>query len=191
VLAVSLLAAPGAAEARPAGKVYRVGILTAGSVTANPGVLDAFRQGLRELGYVEGQNIVIEYRSAEGRFDRRSDLAAELVRLKVDVIVSAPTPAALATKNATGAVPIAGVNLTEPVGLGLIASLARPGGNVTGLSVLGPDLVGKCLEQLTQAVPGSDHRRAPPELLSTAHHASFAASVWYVSHPRQFCSRRE
>jgi putative tryptophan/tyrosine transport system substrate-binding protein len=111
-----LLAAPRMADAQPAGKVYRIGYLTAGSVTANPRVLEAFRQGLRDLGWVEGQNIVIEYRSAEGRFDRLPDVAAELVRLKVDVIAAAPTPAALAAKNATGTVPIVGVSLTEPVG---------------------------------------------------------------------------
>ncbi len=105
-LAGGLLAAPFTADAQPAGKVYRVGYLTAGSVTANPRVLEAFRQGLRELGWVEGQNIVIEYRSAEGHFDRLPDLAAELVRLKVDVIVAAPTPAVLAAKSATGTVPI-------------------------------------------------------------------------------------
>ncbi len=133
-LAGGLLAAPFTADAQPAGKVYRVGYLTAGSVTANPRVLEAFRQGLRELGWVEGQNIVIEYRSAEGHFDRLPDLAAELVRLKVDVIVAAPTPAVLAAKSATGTVPIVGVSLTGPVELGLIASLARPGGNVTGVS---------------------------------------------------------
>jgi putative ABC transport system substrate-binding protein len=149
-----LLAAPLAAEAQQAGKVYRVGYLTAGSVTANPRVLEAFRQGLRDLGWVEGQNIVIEYRSAEGRFDRLPDLAAELVRLKVDVIVAAPTPAALAAKNATGTVPIVGVSLTEPVGLGLIGSLARPGGNVTGVSYsVGTDIFGKDLELLKEVVP--------------------------------------
>jgi putative tryptophan/tyrosine transport system substrate-binding protein len=149
-----LLAAPLAAEAQQAGKVYRVGYLTAGSVTANPRVLEAFRHGLRDLGWVEGQNIVIEYRSAEGRFDRLPDLAAELVRLKVDVIAAAPTPAALAAKNATGTVPIVGVSLTEPVGLGLIASLARPGGNVTGVSYsVGTDIFGKDLELLKEVVP--------------------------------------
>ena len=153
-LAGGLLAAPRIAEAQPAGKVYRVGYLTAGSVTANPRVLEAFRQGLRDLGWVEGQNIVIEYRSAEGRFDRLPDLAAELVRLKVGVIVAAPTPAAMAAKNATGTVPIVGVSLTEPVGLGLIASLARPGGNVTGVSYsVGTDIFGKDLELLKEAVP--------------------------------------
>ena len=153
-LAGSLLAAPLAAAAQPAGKVYRIGYLTAGSVTANPRVLEAFRQGLRELGWVEGQNIVIEYRSAEGHLDRLPDLAAELVRLKVDVIAAAPTPAALAAKNATGVVPIVGVSLTEPVGLGLIASLARPGGNVTGVSYsVGADIFCKDLELLKEVVP--------------------------------------
>jgi ABC-type uncharacterized transport system substrate-binding protein len=149
-----LLAAPRVADSQPAGKVSRIGYLTAGSVTANPRVLEAFRQGLRELGWVEGQNIVIEYRSGEGRFDRLPELAAELVRLKVDVVVAAPTPAALAAKHATGTVPIVGVSLTDPVGLGLIASLARPGGNVTGVSYsVGTDIFGKDLELLKEAVP--------------------------------------
>jgi putative ABC transport system substrate-binding protein len=148
-----LLAAPRAA-AQSAGKVYRVGYLTAGSVTANPLVLEAFRQGLRDLGWVEGQNIVIEYRSAEGRLDRLPDLAAELVRLKMDIIAAAPTPAALAARNATGTIPIVGVSLTEPVALGLIASFARPGGNVTGVSYsVGADIFGKDLELLKQVVP--------------------------------------
>ena len=154
ILLTLLVGAALAAEAQQAGKVYRVGYLTAGSVTANPRVLEAFRQGLRDLGWVEGQNIIIEYRSAEGRFDRLPALAAELVRLKVDVIAATPTPAALAAKSATGTVPIVGVSLTEPVGLGLIASLARPGGNVTGVSYsVGTDIFGKDLELLKEVVP--------------------------------------
>jgi putative tryptophan/tyrosine transport system substrate-binding protein len=149
-----LLAAPRLAGAQSAGKVYRVGYLTAGSITANPHVLEAFRQGLRELGWVEGQNIVIEYRSAEGRFDRLPGLAAELIRLRVDVIVGTPTPAAIAAKNASGTVPIVGVSLTVPVELGLITSLARPGGNVTGVSYsVGADIFGKDLELLKQVIP--------------------------------------
>jgi len=149
-----LLLAPRVANAQPARKVSRIGYLTAGSVNSNPGVLEAFRQGLRDLGWVEGQNIAIEYRSAEGRFDRLPDLAAELVRLKVDVIVAVPTPAALAAKNATGTVPIVGVSLTEPVGIGLITSLARPGGNVTGVSYsVGTDIFGKDLGLLKEVVP--------------------------------------
>jgi putative ABC transport system substrate-binding protein len=148
------LVAPLAAEAQSAGKVYRVGYLTAGSLTANPLVLEAFRQGLRDLGWVEGQNIVIEYRSAEGRLDLLPDLAAELVRLKMDIIAATPTPAALAARNATGTIPIVGVSLTEPVALGLIASFARPGGNVTGVSYsVGADIFGKDLELLKEVVP--------------------------------------
>ena len=153
-LAGGLLAAPLAAGAQQVGKVYRIGYLSAGSDTANPRVREAFRQGLRELGWVEGQNIIIEYRWAEGRFDRLPGLAAELVRLKVDVLVAAPTPAALAAKNATGTIPIVGMSLTDPIGLGLVASLARPGGNVTGVSYsVGAEIFGKDLELLKEVVP--------------------------------------
>jgi len=153
-LAGGLLAAPRIGAAQPAGNVSRVGYLTAGSTTANPRILEAFRQGLRDLGWVEGQNIVIEYRWAEGRFERLPDLAAELVRLKADVIVATPTPAAMAAKKASATVPIVGVSLTGPVELGLIASLARPGGNVTGVSYsVGTDIFGKDLELLKEVVP--------------------------------------
>ena len=153
-LAGGLLAAPLVAEAQPAGKIYRIGYLSAGAPTSNPLVSAAFQQGLRDLGWVEGQNIDIEYRWAEGRFDRLPDLAADLVRLKVDVIIAAPTPAALAAKNATGTVPIVAVSLTHPVELGLVGSLARPGGNVTGLSYsVGADIFGKDLELLKEIVP--------------------------------------
>jgi putative ABC transport system substrate-binding protein len=153
-LAGGLLAAPLAAEAQPAGKVYRIGYLAAGSGMSNPRNLEAFRQGLRDLGWVEGQNIVTEYRWAEGRFDRLPDLAAELVRLKVDVIVASPTSAALAAKNATGTIPIVGMSLTDPIGIGLVASLARPGGNVTGVSYsVGAEIFGKDLELLKEIVP--------------------------------------
>jgi ABC-type uncharacterized transport system substrate-binding protein len=106
LLTVSLILTPFTPEAQQAGKVYRVGYLTAGSVIANPRVLEAFRQGLRELGWVEGQNIIIDYRFAEGRLDRLPDLADELVRLKVDVIVAGPTPPAVAARNATRTIPI-------------------------------------------------------------------------------------
>ncbi len=149
-----LLAAPLAAETQQAGSAYRIGYLSAGSATSNPRVLEAFRQGLRELGRVEGQNIVIEYRWAEGRFDRLSDLAAELVRLKVDVIVAAPTPAALAAKNATGTIPIVGMSLTDPVGVGVIPRLARPGANVTGVSYrVDAGILAKHLQLRTETVP--------------------------------------
>ena len=145
------LAAPLAVEAQPAGKVPRIGYLSSGSATVNP---EAFRQGLRELGWVEGQNMAIDYRFAEDRFDRLPDLAAELVRLKVDVIVAGPTQPAVVPKNATRTIPIVMVSAADPVELGLIASLARPGGNVTGLSFsVNPELFGKGLEFLKEAVP--------------------------------------
>ena len=117
-----------------AGKVPRIGYLGVTSPSDRPPLLDAFRQGLRELGWVEGQNIVIDYRFAEGRVDRLPDLAAELVRLKVDLIVSSGTQGVTAAKNATETIPIVMIAVRDPVGTGLIASLARPGGNVTGVS---------------------------------------------------------
>jgi len=154
VLSGGLLAAPLAAEAQQAGKVYRIGYLSAGSDTSNPRVREAFRQGLRELGWVEGQNIIIEYRWAEGRFDRLPDLAAELVRLKVDIIVAPATPAAAAAKKATGAIPIVMIGVGDPVGTGFVASLARPGGNITGSSYsVGLEIIAKQLELLKEAVP--------------------------------------
>jgi ABC-type uncharacterized transport system substrate-binding protein len=126
----------------------------AADLKANPHFPEAFRQGLRDLGYVEGQNILIEYRSAEGHLDRLSALAGELVRLKVDVILSEGTPPSVAAKNTTRAIPIVFVPSADAVGSGLVASLARPGGNVTGLSFLGPETVAKCLQLLKEAVPG-------------------------------------
>ena len=152
-LAGGLLAAPLAAGAQTAGKVPRIGYLSSGSATTSR-LVEGFQQGLRELGWVEGQNVVIDYRFSEGRFDRLPDLAAELVRLKVDVIVAAPTPPAVAAKNATGTIPIVMVGVGNPVGLGLIASLARPGGNVTGLSFsIGTLASGKGLELLKETAP--------------------------------------
>ena len=150
-----LLAAPSAAGAQQAGKVYRIGYLSTGSATSTylrP--LEAFRQELRERGWFEGQNIVIEYRWAEGRTDRLPGLAEELVRLKVDVIAASPTPAALVARNATRMIPIVGMGLTEPVALGLVASLARPGGSVTGVTYsVDTDIFGKQLEILKEVVP--------------------------------------
>src|SRR3989442_14654152 len=149
-VAGSLLPAPIVAEAQQAGKVYRIGYLGPSSAPAVSRFIEAFRQGLRELGWVEGQSIVIEYRFAEGQYDRLPDLAAELARLKVDVIVAIPTPAAVAAKNATAMIPIVMTNVADPVGLGLIANLARPGGNVTGLSYsVGMETFGKSLQLLT------------------------------------------
>ena len=153
-LAGSVLAAPLAAEAQQPGKVYRIGYLSSSRSSANPQLLQAFRQGLRELGWVEGQNVVIDYRFAEGRFERLPDLAAELVQLNVDVIVAGATPTTVAAKNATTTIPIVMVGVGNPVGLGLIASLARPGGNITGLSFsIGSLATGKGLELLKDTVP--------------------------------------
>src|SRR6266481_2347001 len=132
-LAGGLLAAPLAAEAQVPGKVPRVGFLGPRTRADAAPYLDAFLLGLRETGWVEGKNIFIEYRWAEGRQERLPDLAAELVRLKVDVILAGPTSAAVAAKNATSTIPIVTTSAGDP-GIGLVASLARPGGNVTGLS---------------------------------------------------------
>jgi putative ABC transport system substrate-binding protein len=152
--ALGLLAAPLAAEAQQAGRVPRIGFLVLTSPSSASRLLDAFRQGLRELGWVEGQNIVIDYRFAEGKYDRLPDLAAELVWLKVDVIAAGPTPPALAAKNATGTIPIVMTVAAHPVELGLVASLARPGGNVTGLSYdVGLETIVKGLELLKEALP--------------------------------------
>ncbi len=153
MLAGGLLAAPLAAGAQQAAKVARIGVL-ATNLAASPHMREAFRQGLRDLGYVEGGNLVIEYRDAEGKLERLPALAAELVALKVDVIVAGSTPGALAAKQATRTLPIVFTSAGDPVTDGLVTSLARPGGNVTGLTSLTPELVGKCLEQLKQAVPG-------------------------------------
>jgi putative ABC transport system substrate-binding protein len=154
--AIAFSAAPLAAEAQQAAKVPRIGYLATNQLAASPHLHEAFRQGLRDLAYVEGRNLVIESRSADGKLDRLPALAAELVALRVDVIVTAGgTPAALAAKQATRTVPIVFATAGDPVASGLVTSLARPGGNVTGLSMLGTaELVGKRLELLTQAVPG-------------------------------------
>jgi putative ABC transport system substrate-binding protein len=150
---VALGAVPLAAEAQQAAKIARIGYLSPNLATG-PHLRDAFRQGLRDLGYVEGRNVVIEYRDAEGKFERLPALAAELVALKVDVIVAPGALAALAAKQATKTIPIVFTAAADPVMDGLVTSLARPGGNVTGVSILTPELAGKCLEQLKQAVPG-------------------------------------
>ena len=141
------------AQAQQPAKVPRIGYLTADSPSADSARTEAFRQGLRELGYVEGKNIVIEWRYAEGKLDRLPALAAELVRLKVDVIVTAGRTATRAAKEATKTIPIVMTQDSDPVGNGFVASLARPGGNITGLSTLSPELSGKRLELLKEIVP--------------------------------------
>ena len=144
------LASPLAAEAQQAGKTVRIGYL---ALNPNPHFQGAFVQGLRDLGYVQGRNLVIEDRNAGGKPDRLPALAAELIALKLDVLVTSGTPAALAAKQATRTLPIVFTAVAAPVASGLVTSLARPGGNVTGLSVLAPELVGKQLELLKQAIP--------------------------------------
>jgi putative ABC transport system substrate-binding protein len=134
-------------------KVPRIGYLTAGSLSAISARIEAFRQGLRELGYVDGKNIVIEWRSVEGKADRLPGLAAELVRLKIDVIVTAGPQATHAAKEATVTIPIVMTFDSDPVGSGSVDSLARPGGNITGLSTLAPETSGKQLELLKEIVP--------------------------------------
>jgi len=141
------------AEAQQPTKVPRIGYLTASSLSAQSARIEAFRQGLRELAYVEGKNIVIEYRTAEGKTERLPDLAAELVRLKVDVIVTGGPTVTRAAKEATSTIPIVMALDFDPVGSGFVASLARPGGNITGLSTLSPEISGKQLELLKEIVP--------------------------------------
>jgi len=150
---LSLTLAPLAAEAQQAAKVPRIGYLRV-NLASTPHLHEAFLEGLRDLGYVEGRNVVIEYRDGEGKPERFPALAAELVALKVDVIVVPGTLGALAAQQATRTLPIVFVGSADPVTSGLVTSLARPGGNVTGLSNLAQELVGKCLELLKQAVPG-------------------------------------
>jgi len=155
VLALLALGAAPFAEAQQAAKVPRIGYLFSNLATS-PHLLEAFRQGLRDLGYVEGRNVVIESRDAEGKLERLPALAVELVALKVDVIVVGGTPQALAAMQATRTLPIVFAAVGDPVTDGLVTSLARPGGNVTGFSTTSaaPEIVGKRLELLTQSVPG-------------------------------------
>jgi putative ABC transport system substrate-binding protein len=153
-LAGGLLSAPLAAQAQQAGKIPRIGVLYSGLSGTSVPVLEGFRQGLRELGYVEAKNIAIEYRFNEGNLARLPSLAAELVRLKVDVIVaSGGTPTILAAKNATSTIPIIFPTVGDPVTQGIVASFARPGGNITGLTLMAPELGGKKLALLKEAVP--------------------------------------
>jgi putative ABC transport system substrate-binding protein len=153
-ITLAVLAAPLAAGAQQPAKGFRIGILSYLPPTNPLGsrFRDVLLEGLRDLGYVEGQNIVIEWRSWEGSQERLRALADELARLKVDVIIVGPTPAAEEMKRASSTIPIVAVH-GDPVGSGLVASLARPGGNVTGLSLLNPDLIGKQLQMLTEALP--------------------------------------
>jgi putative ABC transport system substrate-binding protein len=152
-LSALLLALSFPTHAQQAGKIFRIGFLDASTTSGSAVLLDAFRQELSKLGWVDGKNITIEYRFAEQRLDRLPELAAELVRLKVDLIVTTGRAPALAAKSATTTIPIVMTSFPDPVAAGVVASLARPGGNVTGLSNLAPELNSKRLEILKDAVP--------------------------------------
>jgi putative ABC transport system substrate-binding protein len=190
ILMLVLLVAPPAADPQPPPKVPRIGMLLTFSSDEPEvrGGLDSFRQALRELGYVEGRNIAIEFRSAEGRVERFPALAAELVRLKVDLIVAGATPQARAAKQATATIPIVVMVMHDPVKDGLVASLARPGGNVTGSTFLAPELTPKLLELLKGAVPkvsrvaglwhpGAHGERTRQDMVTEAERAARALGV--------------
>jgi putative tryptophan/tyrosine transport system substrate-binding protein len=151
-LVVSSAAAPLAVDAQQPEKLYRIGMLERTSPAINAANLNGFRQGLRELGYVD---FIIEYRSADGRDERYPGLATELVHLKVDLILTRGMPATLAAKNATGTIPVIITGIGDPVGQGVVASLARPGGNITGLSPLVTELYPKRIELLRELLPGA------------------------------------
>ena len=153
LLTTLLLTTAAPAQAQPPTKIFRLGYLAGSSLTVNAARIEAFLQGLRELGYLQGKNIVLEYRAAEGNSKRYPALASELVSLKVDVIVTAGAASTRAAREATSTIPIVMVQDSDPVGSGFVASLARPGSNITGLSTLAPEISGKRLELLKEIVP--------------------------------------
>src|SRR5262245_34685721 len=153
LVAIVLLTTASPAFAQQPAKVPRIGFQLDAPVSVMTARIEGFRQGLRELGYIEGKNIVIEWRSSEGKAESRSEMAAELVRLKVDVIVSGGPTVTRVLREATTTIPIVMAQDTDPVGNGFIASLARPGGNITGLAALAPEMSGKQLELLKEIVP--------------------------------------
>jgi putative ABC transport system substrate-binding protein len=157
VLAFGLTLGSLAAEAQQPGTVYRIGFLGSSSASTFAGAIDGLRQGLRDLGWVEGRNITLEFRWAEDRLEQLPDLATDLVRTEADVIMTQGTPAAIAAKNATRIIPIVFVQVGDPVGSGVAASLARPGGNLTGLTIAAGELSTKRLELLKEAVPKVSH----------------------------------
>jgi len=155
VIGGSLLAAPRVAEAQSAENVPRIGVLAGGSASSDSARIEAFREGLRDLGYVEGKNIVLEFRYADGNPDRLMELAASLARLKVAVIVAAGPSATRSAKEATTTIPIVMAQVNDPIDAGFVTSLARPGGTITGLSTMFPEITGKQVELLRQVVPDS------------------------------------
>ena len=173
LLTTILLTTSSSADAQQPTKNPRIGILGGASASVNAGRIEAFRQGLRELGYVEDKNIIIESRYAEGKLDRLPALAAELVRLKVDIIFSVGPTVTRAAKEATATIPIVMGFDDDPVGSGFVASLARPGGNITGLSTLSPEIGGKQLELLKEIVP----RLSRVAVLGSSPHPGTAQSL--------------
>jgi len=171
VLALALLVPPFGTEAQPVGKVWRIGFIS----VAHMRIEDIFFQYLRDLGYVEGQNLVVERRYSEGLAERFPEFAATLARLNLELIITTATPAALAVKNATKTIPVVLPNSIDPVGVGLVASLAHPGGNITGTTQMAPDLFAKRLQLLVQAIP----------------HVSTVAVVWNAANPANARSWRE
>jgi putative ABC transport system substrate-binding protein len=176
------VAVPLGAEGQQAGRVHRIGFLGNTTPALEANLVGPFREGLRELGYVEGQNIVIEYRWAEGKYERFPALSAELLTQRVEVIVTAGTPASLAVKKATTSVPLVMVGVGDPVATGLVASLARPGGNITGLTSIGEETEGKRLELLREVIPKLSHvtvlwNPENPTLLTTLKEMRDAAQV--------------
>jgi putative ABC transport system substrate-binding protein len=157
ILVLAVIAAPLAAEAQQTGKVHRIGFLGNTTAALEANLVGPFREGLRDLGYVEGRNILIEYRWVEGQYERLPALIGELIAQKVDVIVTAGTPATLAVKKATTSVPLVMVAVGDPVGTGIVPSLSRPGGNITGLTSISPELDGKRLELLREVIPNVSH----------------------------------
>ena len=194
--ALTAVAAPLAAGAQQAGKIPRIGVMAAGAASS-PDFADALRRGLDELGWSEGRNILIEWRYAEGRPERYPALIAELVRLKVDLIVAGGgTPGALAAKNATSTIPIVMPVVGDPVASGLVSSLARPGGNVTGLSMLNTEISAKRVELLREVLPKivrvavlHDPAQKTPDLdatLAAAQSLGFRQQVLSANRPEEF-----
>jgi putative ABC transport system substrate-binding protein len=156
-LTLGVIVSPPATEAQQTQRIYRIGFLGNSTAALETNLVEPFRKGLRDLGYIEGANSQIEYRWAAGQYERFPALIAELIALKVDVIVTAGTPAALAVKKATTSIPLVMVAVGDPVGTSLAASLSRPGGNATGLSSIAPDMEGKRLELLREVLPKVSH----------------------------------
>jgi len=193
VLGTCALAVPFAVRAQQQ-RVYRIGFLGNSTAALEANLVGPFREGLRDLGYVEGRNIVIEYRWAEGKYERFPELIAELVALNVDIIVTAGTPAALAVKRAMVRIPLVMAAVGDPVGTGLVASLARPGGNFTGLTAIAPDLEGKRLELLREVVPKVSHVSFllnPENALQTASEKQARAAAEVLHVDVQFVGVRE